>query len=133
MLIVFAAGVGLAGEATLAAPTSPVAPGEPVSFTFVLDGESWLDGCAPVELERQEGARWVALPRTPCSTTPVATRVDGSLVLTIPPPGAGVYRAVVAVGTACQLDRAFVVAGCQRLAVVRSAEFSILPRPEAPK
>jgi hypothetical protein len=39
----------------------------------------------------------------------------------------------VAVGTACQLDRAFVVAGCQRLAVVRSAEFSILPRPEAPK
>ena len=122
-----------AGDAALSAPTSPVAPGEPVSFSFVLDGTSWLDGCSPVELERQEGEQWVALARRPCTAGPPATAVEGALVLSVPPPEVGSYRGVVSFGTGCQPARSFAAAACKELGFVRSAPFTVAaPRDATP-
>lgn len=116
----------LAGEATLTGPSAPVAPGDPVSFTFALEGVSWLDGCAPVELERQESGLWVAVARKACPTSLSATQVDGALVLSVPSPPVGTYRAAVTFGIDCVAGRTFAVAACQTLEFVRSAPFTVV-------
>jgi hypothetical protein len=127
MFLALVVAAATAAEAVLAAPAQPVAPGEPVSFTFALDGVSWLDGCAPVELERQEGAKWVALARTPCPAGPAATRVEGALVVSVPPPPVGTYRGTAAFGTGCLADRSFATAACAALAIARSEVFTVAP------
>lgn len=125
MTLLLLLGPAVAGEATLTGPTEPVAPAESVSFSFVLDGLSWLDGCAPIELERQEGVDWVAQARKPCPASVAATQVDGALAFSVPAPPVGTYRAAVTFGLECVSGRAFPVAACKSLSFVRSAPFTV--------
>lgn len=125
----FSVSVLMAGAATgadLLAPAGPLVSTEAVSFTFKATGVAFLDGCAPVELEKREGEAWVALPRTSCAQRPPATRVEGALVLSVPPPGPGEFRAVAAFGRRCGEGRPFAQAGCVELGVARSAPFVVL-------
>ncbi len=117
------------GPATLEAPSEPTLSTDAVPFTFSVPGTSFLDGCAPIELERKEGLNWVALPRVPCPAAVVATQVNGSLTLSVPPPIPGEYRAVAAWGTGCNTTRPFALAACATLDVVRSSPFKV----EAPR
>ncbi len=128
MMLLLLLARALAGEAALVGPTAPVAPGDPVSFTYTLEGVSWLDGCAPVELEHQEGDRWVAVARKTCSASLVATQVEGALVLSVPSPPVGTYRAAVTFGVGCVAGRTFPVAACQTLDFVRSSPFTVVAR-----
>lgn len=117
----------------LVAPAGPLAPTEAVSLTFKVGGVAFLDGCAPVELEKKEGEGWVALPRAPCAQRPVATKVEGALVLSVPPPGPGEYRALSAFGRRCVADRPFSQADCAEVGVVRSGAFVVsAPAPVTP-
>lgn len=113
------------GPATLEAPSAATLSTDAVPFTFSAPGTSFLDGCAPIELERMEGAKWVALARVPCPTAVAATLVNGSLTLSVPPPIPGEYRAVAAWGTECDASRPFALAGCKSLDLVRSAPFKV--------
>ncbi len=133
MMLVVAAAAAMASEAVLKAPDTAVAPGDPVSFSFGLEGTSWLDGCSPVELERQSGSVWVAVARTPCSAGLPATQVDSALVLSVAAPAEGTYRGVVAFGTGCVPARSFGVAACAKLAFVRSEPFTVAVPAAAPQ
>ncbi|GDX78424.1 hypothetical protein LBMAG42_02350 [Deltaproteobacteria bacterium] len=113
------------GPATLEAPPGIALSTDAVPFTFSSPGTSFLDGCAPIELERREGALWVALPRVPCPTAVAATLVNESLTLSVPPPIPGEYRAVAAWGTECDPARPFALAGCKTLDLVRSTAFKV--------
>ena len=134
MTLLLLLGHAVAGEATLAGPTEPVAPGDFLGLSFVLEGISWLDGCAPIELERQEGAEWVAQARKPCPASVAATQAEGALAFSVPAPPVGTYRAAVTFGLGCVSGRAFPVAACTSLSFVRSAPFTVAvaaPPPEA--
>lgn len=120
---------GAPAATELVGPSSTVGPTEAVSFTLRPAGVAFLDGCAPVELESRTAEGWVAIARKPCSPRPVVTRVEGSLVLSVPPPGPGEYRAVLALGRRCAPDRPFVYADCAAVEVVRSAPFLVQAAP----
>lgn len=113
--------------AELSAPVAPLAATEAASFVLTTVGHDsvLLDGCAPVELERREGESWVAVPRRPCPQRPAATVVQQSLVLSVPPPGPGEFRAVVAYGVGCRPSRPFAFAACEVVEVVRSNPFRV--------
>ncbi len=120
------------GPATLEAPAAAVTSTDAVPFTFSAPGTSFLEGCAPIELERKEGAGWVALPRVPCPTAVAAISVSGSLTLSVPPPIPGEYRAVAAWGTECTPSLPFALAGCKGLDQVRSSPFKVEARAAKP-
>ena len=120
-----------AGSPKISGPPAPVAEGEAVTLTFTAPGAgpsaAFLDGCTPVELERHEGESWVPVPRAPCSAPVAATRVDGSLTLTLAAPGAGEYRGVVTWGSQCLPDLPFAFASCKKLAFLRTDPFTVTP------
>ena len=112
--------------ASLAAPGAPVAATEAVTFTLSTPDTVAVDGCSPIELERREDDRWVAIPRVPCPNVVAATEIASSLTLSLPPPAPGDYRAVAALGTGCAAALPFALAGCAGLDIVRSPTFTVL-------
>lgn len=85
----------------------------------------WIEGCDPVEIERQTATGWAASVLAVCEVPKVATAVDGQITLTVPRPGPGTYRALVTYGTSCVAGRPLVVAACKKLGFVRSAAVTI--------
>ena len=84
-----------AAEPTLDAPTEPVAKGATLALTFreTMPGNVLVDGCAAVELERQDGERWVAEPVPACTTPTPALEIKSELTLSTVAPSPGTWRA----------------------------------------
>jgi hypothetical protein len=92
-----------------------------------------IDGCSAVELERQEGDRWVpARSSVTCDGAAVALLVPAELVLTVASPAAGTFRGVVAWGTGCVAGRSFGRAACRARGVARSEAFTVAAPPPVP-
>jgi len=92
-----------------------------------------IDGCAAVELERQEGDLWLAVPSgVPCDGSARALRVDAELVLTVAVPTSGTFRGVVAWGSTCVSGRPFARAACRDRGVARTEPFTVAAPAPAP-
>jgi len=84
-----------AGAPTLAAPSTPAVVGQLATFPLAGAGKGglYVDGCAPVELEHQEGDRWVPEPIAACPSPTPAMEVSGALAVSAVVPRAGTWRA----------------------------------------
>ena len=112
------------GDVVLLGPSAPLASTDAVSLTLTTPGASFIDGCSPVELEKKDGERWISVPRRACTQRLPASRVEGSLVVSVPPPGPGEYSAVVTWATGCAEGVALAHAACSVVAAVRSEPFT---------
>jgi hypothetical protein len=124
----FAFSVALAASpspVTLQGPTGEITDREGVTLTITASGTTFVDGCAPVEWERREGAGWVAVPREPCPAQKPAAKVTGTLTLTTPALAAGEYRALVTWGSACAADLPLQLGACKTLDYARSEPFRV--------
>ncbi len=119
------AAVASAADVALVGPPGPLAATEAVSLTLTTPGASFIDGCSPVELEKRDGERWLSIPRRACAQRLPASRVEGSLVVSVPPPGPGEYRAVVTWATGCTEGFALAQAACAEVEAVRSGPFIV--------
>ncbi|MSQ03365.1 MAG: hypothetical protein EXR71_15975 [Myxococcales bacterium] len=116
-----------AGGAVLVGPSGALASTDAVSLTLTTPGTSFVDGCSPVELEKKDGERWMSVPRRTCAQRLPVSRLEGGLVVSVPPPGAGEYRAVVTWATGCTEGVALAQAACTVVEVVRSEPFTVRP------
>ena len=103
----------------------------PVRIVAGMRGGIWVDGCAPVEMERREGDTWMPLPSVVCAAPTPAHLVETELTVAVSPPSAGEYRAVIAWGAGCAQGVPFVLAGYKTLGAARSAAF-LVSAPPAP-
>ncbi len=97
----------------------------PVTIVAPPDVTVVLDGCNPIELEQQVHGRWVATAPVACAGAPPPTTITRELTISLPPPGAGRWRAVVTWGHGCQEGRPLAFASCAHLDVVRSEPFNV--------
>lgn len=118
-----------AGGPTLAAPSAPPVVGQLATFPLTGAGKAglYVDGCAPVELEHQEGDRWVAEPVASCPAPTPAMELSGSLAVSAVIPRAGTWRAKATWGTGCIAGRPFVQASCRAVGVATSPTFVVGP------
>lgn len=118
-----------AAEPTLDAPAEPVAKGATLALTFreTMPGNVLVDGCAAVELERQDGERWVAEPVPACTTPTPALEIKSELTLSTVAPSPGTWRARVTWGVSCTPGLPLPMAACGRLGVATSAPFVVNP------
>lgn len=112
-------------------PAGTVHEGEAVGFTVreAADGPILIDGCAPVEIERKNGAAWLPVPGHTCDTPVPATTVDGTLTFSVAAPSVGAYRAVLTWGMGCTPGFPLATANCARLGSVVSDPLIVAPAP----
>lgn len=127
LLLLLPVALAQGASPSLTGPASVAPDATTISFTFVAPtGPAiWIDGCDPVELEAQTPTGWTASVIATCDVPKPATPVDGQILLTVPRPAPGTYRAVLTYGTTCVAGRPFLVAACGKLDVVRSATITI--------
>lgn len=115
----------------LVGPSRAVGSGEvvPLRIVAVLPTGIRVDTCAPVELERHEGDAWITVPVRICEGSPAATEVAKELTISLPPPAAGEYRAVLGWGADCLTGQPFPLSACAKLGSVRSAPFTVQAAP----
>lgn len=111
----------------LSVPSTPIGARELVGVTVRVEDhlEVLLDGCAPVELERQVDGRWIVGTEVACARSELPTKVDGQLTISLPPPGPGTWRAVATWGAGCRSGLPFAFASCSALGAARSEPFVI--------
>lgn len=127
-LVLLGSGVGFAAPAVLLlGPSEPVQHGQVAAFTLKVDGPAVLiDGCGVLEVERREGTGWVMAPSAElCKGTEPGRRVESSVTLSVSPPDAGEYRAVIGWGRGCVAERPFALAACKELGFARSEAFIV--------
>jgi hypothetical protein len=115
----------------LIAPSQPSPPTEAVVLTISAPGLMYVDGCAPIELEKHAGEAWEVVASAICESSRPATRVDRSLTVSLPAQPAGEYRAVMAWGTTCTDGVPFFMASCRKTGSIRSDPF-VVGTPSAP-
>jgi hypothetical protein len=111
----------------LSVPAAPIGARElvPVTVRVADRGEILLDGCLPVELEREVDGRWVVGVGSGCTGAEAPTKIAGQLTVSLPPPGPGTWRAVATWGAGCRSGLPFAFASCSSLGAVRSGPFVI--------
>lgn len=132
MLVVAALSVAYAAPAAprLVGPATAVEPSAGVTFTLTFAGAPVsVDGCTPVELDRREGDRWVAVAGAVlCDGTTPARAGASELTFTLASPGPGEYRGLVAWGTGCVAGRSFATAACRSRGIAESPAFTVVQR-----
>lgn len=109
----------------IAVPETPVGEADPIVLTLSSGSSVFIDGCAPLELERKEGEVWQVGATNVCPRAVMATRVEGVATLTAPATAAGEYRAAVGWGTGCVDGLPFHLAACKKFGVARSEPFIV--------
>lgn len=113
------------------APTGAVHEGDAVGFTVreSVEGPVFIDGCAPVEVERKNGAAWLPGPGKTCDAPVPATAVDGTVTFSVAAPSVGAYRALLTWGVGCAAGFPLATANCARLGSVVSGPVVVAPVP----
>lgn len=129
----------LAADPVLTLPGSALVPGASTTVRLIPSvGKGgavtplFVDGCAPVELERLVEDRWVRVPPAPCTTTRNATRAEGPLSLDVTVPEPGRYRAVVSWGQGCTTGFPLELSGCTLWGGTEPLRFEVSPPPPPP-
>lgn len=123
-LVLFALATAASGP-KISVPVAPVGLTDPIVVTLISGATSFIDACAPLELERKDGESWLPVATKVCPKAATATRVDDSLTLTAPAVAAGEYRAAVGWGTGCAEGLPFHLAACKKFGVARSDSFAV--------
>ena len=132
MYIVLVSLATASGGPKLLPPTAAITKNDPVILTLSSPSTVYIDGCAPIELERKVGEQWELVASKVCPRAAPATRVDGALTLTAPSVRDGEYRATVGWGQTCTDGVPFHLAMCRKFGLARTESFFVGAPPPPP-
>ncbi len=132
LLVHRAAAASQTGPVQIEVPATPPEEGQAIAFGVheTVDGPVFIDGCAPLEIERKTGGKWLTTAVKVCDSQVPATQLDGDLAFSIPGPasGSGAYRVILTWGTGCAPGFPLTTAICEQMGSVTSEPFVVAPK-----